>query len=302
MDTLTVKVIIHLTGLLLVTPGTKDHPGTHVLFPEPRGEVEAHVTRLLYTTRTNRENCKPPSREPICIVPLDDYAVTIGTRVDSVPVPSIPDITTGPRRRVPRAQYGRHPDTRLRSRVTLWNAEVLGMCAKGWWEFNDTPMMIPNVVTYEMSYPRGAPLRILGTRIRSEVHDTVVIATPETSDSVIHIFLYSVPPKEAERIETVGARRLATAVASQRDDVTEDTVPREGSHAHHYRAYYDLIGARWWNRRPEPTFLRAVVNSDNKPKSCSFRSQASYATREIMTDVRSAGSYSCLVSAGAPTQ
>lgn len=306
MDTLT--VILHLTGLLLLTPGSTSPTATHVLIPEPPGNMERHVTRLLYRP-DNLQHCPSSTHVgPFCIVELNDQDLKIGDSVEASrpPIPEgTPNVSTASSRRVPRDRYEADPSERLRSRVTFWAGERLGMCSKGWWEFRDTTMMVPNVVTYELVHTGAGLPRITVTPLRDHrpTPQLTLAAAPEARGEV-HLFVYSVTPAEPEQVETIAMRRLAGAPALDNSVplARQDPLPYR-SRASHYRAYYNLIGATWWNRRTEPRFLVPVVDENHNAVKCQFSPQrASPETREIMNDLRSASSYSCLVAAGTPAQ
>jgi hypothetical protein len=325
MDTL--RVFLHLTGLLLITPDSGNHHATHVLIPEPGRGIEQHVTRLFYRT-TDGTGCGPHA--DICIMDLDSLSLVIGEQVKRAGEAELPDetpnVSTTSSRRVPRDRYGRNPSRRLRARAQFWVRQPLTTCAKAWWEFRGTAMRIPNVVSYELVHTGDSLPRISVSTLRSlkgvASQTTTLSAVPEPGTREIHLFLYSVPTREAQRIERLGAALFAATLSNKAARVANaasppveahlreqeadtrahfDDRPPYRSRAGHYRAYYNLIGARLWNRRTQPRFLMPILDEDDKPVACRFDTPVSELTKRAV-GILSAGSYSCLVAAGTPVQ
>lgn len=307
MDTLTVKVIIHLTGLLLLTPGnTPAGPATQILLPQP-SNMDPHIAVLVYFA-PDSAGCDRYD-EGVCYLKLDGRALSIGTP-DGNPAPpqmppGAPNVSRAALQRVPPDRYGTEPSSRLRSRVSLYGAEFLGSCAKGVWDFRDDSLPIPNVVSYQIAHTGNGLVEIRSLQLRSGVRHPreQVVGHAAPIEREVHLFLFHVPPGEFAALEKLGV--LLTSAAAVRTSSMADTVPvpNQGDDAEHYRRYYDLIGATVINHRPAPEFLRRALDENARPVGrCPFIRPVSELTQTMANAVTSAGTFSCMVATGTPFQ
>lgn len=221
MDTLTVTLVIRMTGLLLLTPADA-HGGrpTYVLVPQTHQLAEAHSARLGYRA----QGC--PSRTGgICWLDMNDWSYQVAPGA-SHPGPAhvshanITRITGVP---VPQNLFGPQPGAALKSRVMLYGGEVTDSCALARWSIRNDTVTMPNVIEWTIRDVPESNLMIIRTPLHQPGARPDTIPLRPLAGQPVELFIGNIP-----EVEWRGGWSPHPALS--------DT-------ATHFHAVYDLLNA-----------------------------------------------------------
>jgi len=223
------KLIIHMTGLLLLAPQA---PGTfplHVLMPtEGQSGQPLHVAQLGWRSiQSECPNTTGYTFEPggmfgkgICYFKIDGLSVALGeggTPTSSI-LPPVGPFDVSYLHRVNPTWFGAMPGGQIRSRVSIYSGRALEGCPYASWTIGSTPgVNLPNVITWETTIP-GPLLALTGTKLNQiGTPATVTIKPTPFTTSTIELFVRQEP------------------------EITPTTYPKPWI-ANHFHAFYDLLG------------------------------------------------------------
>lgn len=172
-------LVIHMTGLLLLTPDTRAGAfPLHVLMPtEGRSRVPTHMAQIgwVSTAAACPKNDSYDYDGGKCYFKLDGWAVELGRGgIASVLLPPAGPLDVTYLHKVNRSWFGPMPVAGMRSRVSIYSGHLRAeeACSFARWTIdNVTGRRLPNVVTWETALP-GSILRLTATR-RDEAGTTV---------------------------------------------------------------------------------------------------------------------------------
>lgn len=223
-----VKLIIHLTGLLLLAPQA---PGTfplHVLMPtEGQSGQPLHSAQIGWYS--HRSECPsavgytfqpgPTVGQGICYFKIDGLAVTLGEggAPTSSILPPVGPFDVSYRYRVDPVWFGPQPGGRIRSRVSIYSGRAVAGCSYANWTIGSSAgVILPNVVTWETTIP-GPLFALTGTKLNQGTPATVTINPTPFTTSTVELFVRQEPVTP----------------------VTSHPLPWAASHFH---VFYDLLG------------------------------------------------------------
>ena len=258
---LQIKILIHVTGLLLLTAENRNGVDlTHVFMPKPYAFMPEHVAELGYREPDIRKcEAKHDWYDPdgkICYRDMSGFSMTIPHPLPntgrSLPIPSgqwpgrlgsdIVDLSTVTHHYVRPSLFSDPPEGRLRSRITLSGARRLGSCALYTWMFDDASTEIANVVTWEIDYTAGDKVVLTRRRFGSQDEQPFVELPPDRG--VVELFIRQVPPSErAQNYDSRLNLDARNALNAYKD---------KSRRATHFHAYYRLLHVPWLKHRPIP--------------------------------------------------
>lgn len=238
-----VTVIVHMTGALLMVPGSD---GMNVLLPKDRAGME-HAPRLGFgIAKGNPEGypCvddpvfpSPPTEAGICYLNLEDWIVTIGEQ--GLPSPAVQARPEGVVS-VTRLSGGHKapiPDIKssYRARVVLAAGQpVAPHCSLATWTYQPVDLQggeqppetspLINVLRWHIRNP----VRELRLRRISDEAETLTIPLPEPEQGKIEVILAHVPPTPD----------LGHLPPTQPTTTSMGPLPQR---ADHFDLYYDLL-------------------------------------------------------------
>lgn len=269
MDTVTVSLIIRLTGLLVFAPqNSAGNMPVHVLMPQIT-DTTPHFAQLGY--RGPNSGCAY-FQHGICYINLDGLSLEIGRNVPG-PTVALPhgasNVSNASGRRVLPQLVGPRPDaTLLRSRITLNQGAVSDTCSMGRWEFEGTIRGLHNVVEWTVPDLPSGPVEL----VLKSLDGTTTVRTLRLT------------PNNAGEVELY----VRHVTRRERDHNVTGPAPALGDAAHHFDEVYKLFGAPHENT-PVPVY-RGTTG-----KRCGW-------IREPGGNLptRSPGTVSCMVSSGTP--
>lgn len=249
MDTVTVALVIRMTGLLLLTPADANGGGpTYVLLPETHHLEEPHVAQIGYRA----PECESANPDGVCWLTLDDWSVDFGVPTSAAPVAlshqdaNLSGITG---LRIPRELLGPEPDTSvLKSRILLGSGAESASCPLAQWAIGGgaSRVQMANVIEWTITdlpadgaVLRRTPLRVLGGE------ETVRLSPGE--GNTIEVYIRHIPEAEARYQDGEAASYRVPVLAL-------------GDSAKHFHAVYDLLNAPP-DQRPLPRYHGFILGS-----------------------------------------
>lgn len=281
MDTTTVAVtlLIRMTGLLLFVPdqGTDGRP-THILMPHTGMSMPAHVAQVGYRSATGAGCDEYWDR--ICYFNVTGYSVRMPASSASEPPAQLPagaiNLTNLVQRRVPRSYLdGAPPPDRVRSRITLPSGEVRAHCGLVDFTIAGAGFQPNHVVDWTVSDVALADGRLVLVRVpfSGEKPDTILNVVL-TANQEFNLFVRQVPETE-------------------RDHPAPEDPPALGDLAHHFHAFYDMLGVE---DDPAKRPIPRVSGTVGHPRACPWF-EAALARVEITP---SPTTVNCMVASALP--
>jgi hypothetical protein len=242
MDTVTVALVIRMTGLLLITPADAGGSGpVHVLFPQTGHLREPHVAQVGY--RAPECAARP---DGICWRDIAGLSLEVGQAAAAGPV-RLPypesNLSNLLGLHVPASFLGTAPDAGvLKSRVTLNSGAVTGACALGRWSIPHPAPGVPlaNVVEWTIPDLPAESVVLRGTRL-GQPGVTETIRLPTNGSGTIELYIRHLPQDEA----------------NYEDGIVTEYEPAPaipGEPAKHFGPLYELLDGGP-DARPLPVFL-----------------------------------------------
>jgi len=189
----TIPLIIHMTGLLLLAPDTRERAfPLHVLMPtEGETELPLHVAQLGWPSE--KKDCpnsilyKYDEETGVCYFKLDSWAVELGregTPTTGMLPPSGPfDVSY--LKPVSRTLFGPMPVPNLRARVSIYSGQLVAGCPYAKWTIGAAQnRQLPNVVSWGMDIP-DTGLVVTGTRqVDGKTESITIWKFPSTSKNI----------------------------------------------------------------------------------------------------------------------
>lgn len=304
MDTLSVTVVVHMTGLLLLTPARPNGTGPmHVLMPAPT-HLPSHVAWMAYPADSvaSAGRCSYYGKG-LCFLDMDGWTIDLGNRLGQEPHHvrrnEIVNLTTSAekRPRVRKKYLSDEPGRRVRSRVRLLNGEVINTCSLAEWQYDDldptTPARLPlaNLVTWRIP-PVSGEVVIRRERLDEDDNAPEVLPTPTPASGSVEILILHIPAEEA-------VAYLKELLAESDLTATGNTAPGGAAHlphsrpagpATHFNAYYDLLHAGHAGKE------RPLPHQPRESPVCTLRMQNLAMSRFI----RGLETVNCMVAAALP--
>lgn len=300
MDTVTVALVIRMTGLLLITPADAGGGGpVHVLFPRTGLLAEPHVAQVGY--RAPECAARP---DGICWRDIDGWSLDVGGGSAPGPV-RFPypesNLSNLFGVHVPAALLGTAPDPGvLAARVTLRSGAVTGACALGRWSIPHPAPGVPMANVVEWTVPGLDPESVVlrGTRL-GDADVTETIRLPANGSGTIELYIRHLPRGEVDFHDGI-ATGYQPAPA----------IP--GEPAKHFGPLYDLLDAGA-GQRHLPVFVGATGESCRRlwpigrphlaRRAAPARLHASFASTAPWSGAfagRGESSFNCIIGFGRP--
>lgn len=265
MDTVT--VVIHMTGLLMLTQSGAQ---VHVNIPAT-DTIMSHVAEVAYFSDVTRDHCARTQTvgndDDICYVNMNGWSLDLfgsGTGAPRIAPGALPEalpnlsVVTG--RRIPRRHTGTETGRRLKARITLGAGSVTSECAMAFWSLQPPgtqgrdSVAYPNVIRWTISGVPRERLRLVRTRLDrrrgDQARDTIDLR--ELAGDTIHLVIHHVPVSEVERVNN--AWRAANFLRMTAP--AGESVPDVPTRADHFSAFYDYLDPRRTTVRILPWFVR----------------------------------------------
>lgn len=280
-----IKILIHMTGLLLLTPASSDSAlPMYVLMPKPHNFMPEHVAEIGY--REPQENrCTGRGRrydgqDHVCYVDINGYALELPSSAAAASSqgparaadePWLVDLSRHTNHPVRPDLFSSDPPGRLRSRIEFHSGSLLpDHCSVARWWFDGKQAEIANVVTWEIENGGEDRVELVLTPLHRGATERIV--PPVIENNTVELFVWQVPPGERHLI-----RDQAGHLHGRYSAIAE-------SSARHFHAYYSLLHVPWLKHRPIPHDPDTIV------ESCPW-------TKET----RGAGTAACMVAGGTPS-